>query len=190
MTARADLFTATDLARFCDVDAKTIHNWAAKAKIAHHRTGGRHLRFRRVDVVDFLKRYEYPIPGALLSARPRVVAIDPDAASMAGIRRAIGRRFDLHAYADALCGFIALGNVDPDALVIDDAPFGVGGLGALDCVSRVRAMPTTRHVRIVVVTTRPERADAALRAGANEIVPKPEWSRLRESLERILGATG
>ncbi|MGB5413913.1 MAG: helix-turn-helix domain-containing protein, partial [Polyangiales bacterium] len=39
-----DLFTASQIARFCPVDLKTIHNWADRGRIAHFRTPGRHLR--------------------------------------------------------------------------------------------------------------------------------------------------
>ena len=42
-----DLFTASQIARFCQVDLKTIHNWADRGQIQHFRTPGRHLRFRR-----------------------------------------------------------------------------------------------------------------------------------------------
>ena len=59
------LFTSSDVARFCEGDLKSIHNWANKGEIRHFRTPGRHLRFRRVDVIDFLRRYGYPIPAVL-----------------------------------------------------------------------------------------------------------------------------
>ncbi|HEX2675074.1 MAG TPA: helix-turn-helix domain-containing protein, partial [Polyangiales bacterium] len=56
-----ELFTASEVARFCQVDLKTIHNWADRGEIRHFRTPGRHLRFRRVDVLDFLRKYGYPV---------------------------------------------------------------------------------------------------------------------------------
>jgi excisionase family DNA binding protein len=47
------VYTAQALADFCEVDLKTVHHWADRGKVAHHRTEGRHLRFRRNDVVRF-----------------------------------------------------------------------------------------------------------------------------------------
>jgi hypothetical protein len=38
-----DLFTAPEVARFCKVDLKTIHNWVDRQQIEHFRTPGRHL---------------------------------------------------------------------------------------------------------------------------------------------------
>ena len=39
-----ELFTASEVAKFCQVDLKTIHNWADRGEIRHFRTPGRHLR--------------------------------------------------------------------------------------------------------------------------------------------------
>lgn len=61
------LFTAAQLAGFCQVDLKTIHNWVDRGKIAHFRTPGRHLRFRRADVLQFLQTTGYPIPEEIVA---------------------------------------------------------------------------------------------------------------------------
>lgn len=56
MTERQFL-TATDLARLCEVDLKTIHNWCEREgalALPHFRTPGRHLRFRREEIDAWL----------------------------------------------------------------------------------------------------------------------------------------
>lgn len=70
------IYTAQDVARFCEVDLKTIHHWADAGKIPHHRTEGRHLRFRRNHVVSFLRRHDYPLPVELTSVRPLVFVVE------------------------------------------------------------------------------------------------------------------
>src|SRR5882724_11276198 len=99
-TRGAELFTASQLARFCQVDLKTIHNWADKGEIRHFRTPGRHLRFRRLDVLDFLRKYGYPIPEVLRMGKPKVVIIDEDPQVLAALRRTLARRFDLTTFQD------------------------------------------------------------------------------------------
>jgi excisionase family DNA binding protein len=59
------LLKTSDLARLCQVDVKTIHNWCEADKLPHMRTPGRHLRFRAEDVVAFLQKYGYPVPREL-----------------------------------------------------------------------------------------------------------------------------
>lgn len=62
---------ATQMAEWCDVDLKTIHNWANKGQLPHFRTPGRHLRFKAEDARAFLAKYGYPIPAELAEATPK-----------------------------------------------------------------------------------------------------------------------
>src|ERR1700760_3931855 len=112
-TPHPEPFTASDVARFCQVDLKTIHNWADKCEIRHFRTPGRHLRFRRLDVLDFLRKYGYPIPEELSAGKPRVVAVDDDPNVLAGIRRALSRRFEVTTFQDPFDALVAVGNLQP-----------------------------------------------------------------------------
>lgn len=56
---------ATQMAKWCGVDLKTIHNWVNKGQIPHFRTPGRHLRFTVESARAFLAKYGYPIPAEL-----------------------------------------------------------------------------------------------------------------------------
>jgi hypothetical protein len=64
--ARKELYTASELARMCEVDLKTIHNWSDRGLVDFFRTPGGHLRFKRVDVIGFLEQYHFPVPPAIL----------------------------------------------------------------------------------------------------------------------------
>lgn len=55
------------------VDLKTIHNWVTQGHIRGSRTKGRHLRFERNRVVQFMREYGYTLPTYLGTARPRVL---------------------------------------------------------------------------------------------------------------------
>jgi excisionase family DNA binding protein len=68
--ARANLMTASDVAVFCEVDLKTIHNWADRGHIHCFRTPGRHLRFKPEDVATFMQRQGYDVPKALRAYLP------------------------------------------------------------------------------------------------------------------------
>ena len=180
---RATLLTANDVARLCHVDLKTIHNWAGKQKIIHHRTPGRHLRFRRLDVVDFLHAYDYPVPASLVVARPRVCIVDSDAHALAAARRVLARKFEVVSFADPMEALVWLATLEADVVVLDDLPW----LQAAACIQRLRGIELTRHLRFVVFSARAERRDAAMRAGASAFVSKDEPPRLREALERVCG---
>lgn len=156
------LLTATQVARMCGVDIKTIHNWVAKGRIRGHRTGGRHLRFWPLDVVDFLRAWELGIPETLRAARLRVLVLDGDPAALAACKRALARRFEVSTADDVVDAIVAAATLRPDVLVVGDAsPLGLDHL-----VRRLGSIETTRHVRVV---------------------PRGDVAKLRESLERIQG---
>jgi excisionase family DNA binding protein len=68
MPDKPSLFTAAQLAKFCAVDQKTIHNWVDKGSIEAFRTPGRHLRFKAAAVEAFLKKFGYDVPVEVAGA--------------------------------------------------------------------------------------------------------------------------
>lgn len=179
-----ELFTASDLARFCQVDLKTIHNWSEKGEIPHFRTPGRHLRFRRLDVLDFLRKYGYSIPEALRTSKPRLIVIDTDAGVLQGIKRALSKRFEISAFHDPYDALLALSALQPEGLILD---LELPAFDGLRLLSRLRALDATAHIRTVVFTKRPDVREKALAAGASDVVSKEDLAGLRESLELMMG---
>ncbi len=183
-TQQPELFTASDVARFCQVDLKTIHNWADKGEIRHFRTPGRHLRFRRLDVLDFLRKYGYPIPEMLRMGKPKVVIIDDDPTTLANLRRALSRRFELTTFQDPFDALVAVGNIQPDALILD---VKMPGLDGIRCIERLRSIDATAHIRCLVYSAHEEVKKNATEAGAYDFIKKGELPELRDSLERLMG---
>jgi len=179
-----ELFTASDVARFCQVDLKTIHNWADKGEIRHFRTPGRHLRFRRLDVLDFLRKYGYPIPEVLRMGKPKVVAVDDDPNVLAALRRVLSRRFDLTVFQDPFDALVTVGSVQPDAIILDIKMPGLDGIRLLE---RLKSIESTGHIRAVVYSSHEDLRKPALEAGAYDFILKGEVSELRDSLERLMG---
>lgn len=179
-----ELFTASDVARFCQVDLKTIHNWADRGEIRHFRTPGRHLRFRRVDVLDFLRKYGYPVPEVLMQGKPRVLLVDTDAISTQNVKRALGKRFEITSYEDPIDALIAIGSEIPDVVIIDAKANEVDGQHML---RRLKALESTRHVRVVVYSQNEEIKKPVLELGASAFVAKPDANKLRETLEQLMG---
>jgi excisionase family DNA binding protein len=179
-----ELFTASDLARFCQVDLKTIHNWSEKGEIPHFRTPGRHLRFRRLDVLDFLRKYGYSIPEALRTSKPRLVVIENDATALQALKRALSKRFEISSFQDPYDALIALSTLQPEGLIIDLEFPGFDGLRLL---ARMRALDSTAHIRTIVFTKKTDVREKAIAAGASDVIAKDDVAGLRESLEQMMG---
>jgi excisionase family DNA binding protein len=179
-----ELFTASEVAKFCQVDLKTIHNWADRGEIRHFRTPGRHLRFRRVDVLDFLRRYGYPVPDVLKQGRTRVHVLDEDAATLESLDRSLAARFEVRTFSEPVDALIAIGSDTPDVVVLDVAGARLDGLAT---IARLRALDGTQHVRIVAYSSRADRRQQSLDAGAAAFVQKPDVSKLIESIDSLAG---
>lgn len=178
-----EILTAADVARFCDVDLNTIHKWAERGEVRYFKTPGRHLRFRRVDVLDFLRKYGYPIPETLVAGKPLIIVID-DAASLGSVKRKLSMRFEVSTFQDPLDALITVGNEMPDGVVLDLA---LPAFDGLRCLARLKQLPTTRHIRTVVFSADEERKRKALDAGASAFVTKPDVARLKATLEALMG---
>jgi excisionase family DNA binding protein len=185
-TQAKELFTASEVARFCQVDLKTIHNWADRGEVRHFRTPGRHLRFRRVDVLDFLRKYGYPIPEILRQGRPTVHVIEEDAQQLENLKKALATRFDVTGFGDPVDALIAVGSETPDVVVID-----VGGtkIDGLSCIARLKASDATRHVRLVVYSGREDKKARSLEAGASAFVSRPDLQKLADTIHALMGGT-
>ena len=179
-----ELFTASDVARFCQVDLKTIHNWAEKGEIPHFRTPGRHLRFRRLDVLDFLRKYGYAIPEVLRQTKPRIVLIDGDAATTAALKRALGKRFEVASFQDPLDALVSLANLQPDALLVD---LDIQGFDGVHFLERLRSLEATSHIRNLVFTRKTELGNRAVDSGAVDVLDKSDLAHVRVALERLTG---
>ena len=143
--AAGSLYTAQDVATFCEVDLKTIHHWVAAGKIVHHRTEGRHLRFRRNDVVRFLRAHHYPLHATLTTAEPRVFLAFDGAEESA---RKLAARFEVHTFGSAVLALAHLTQGAADAVVLSAAdPTWVAG----PALAALRSDPRTAWSIFVLV---------------------------------------
>ena len=179
-----DLFTASQIARFCQVDLKTIHNWADRDQIPHFRTPGRHLRFRRPHVLDFLRKYGYPIPDELDAERPRVALLIETAGSKRDIVAELKKAFDVVDYPDPVTGLLQIGEQPPDAIVLAAK---VGNLSGAEIIAALKRGSHTEHVRAVLLADGGSEKEAALRAGASAHVSGSDLRGLRDTLEALMG---
>jgi len=179
--ARPLFYTAQDLAHFCEVDLKTVHHWADRNAIAHHRTSGRHLRFRRNDVVRFLRLYGYCVPSSVQRARCLVAFALPSDE----IAKKLTSRFDLARFDSAMSALACLFEHEPDAIVVslaDDTFAGARSVAAL------KADPKTAWVLVAAIGDG-DALEAARAAGAEIALATDDVARLGAELSRAL-ATG
>lgn len=122
-----DLFTAPQVAKICSTDLKTIHNWVNRNEIKSFRTPGRHLRFRRQDVLEFLQRFGYPIPEGFAADQNRIVIMDTDEESGKSLKKTLAKEFEVALFSNHVDALLDIGQQKPN-LVLVNADSDSGGL--------------------------------------------------------------
>ena len=178
------LFTASQVARFCQVDLKTIHNWADRGRIPHFRTPGRHLRFRRPHVLDFLRKYGYPIPEELYAGRPRVALLVDAPDSKDAVVHALSGTFEVVDYRGAVDGLLGIGEQPPDAVVLGAK---VGQISGVEIIGALKRSDSTQHIRAVLFSVGDLDKQEALEAGASAHVNASDVRGLKDTLETLMG---
>jgi excisionase family DNA binding protein len=185
---KQNVYSAQALADFCEVDLKTVHHWADRGRVPHFRTDGRHLRFRRNDVVRFLRAHGYPLPDALVRARPTVaLALSPAAVeggplSLDELAKRLGSRFSVRRFASAVNAVAHLVAEAPDAVVLTQAD---ATLGFLSAIAALKADPASSWVVLAVLVDR-DVAEEARAAGADIVLAPREAAKLPGELARAL----
>ena len=179
-----NLFTASQVARFCQVDLKTIHNWADRGEIDHFRTPGRHLRFRQPDVLDFLRRYGYPIPQELGIDKPSVAVLVTDLQTGAIVEAQLTDRFKVSTFTEPTAAMIHVGAAQPDAIVVGDV---LGGEQIAGLIATLKATKATQRIRAVLFSNNDAHKADALQAGASAFVNATDLHGLKDTLEALMG---
>lgn len=171
-------YAAPDVARFCAIDLKTVHAWARRGSLPHERSAGGQLRFRRTDLVAFLKARGFPLPKAFAREKPLVLGVGalPDT-----LQTELQASTEFSHEESPVRALLELHVRLPDALV----------LGATLGFSRallVREL-TTAEPRLVVACTAAEEAEAlAFRdAGAAVVGLDGERDTFMAALREVLG---
>jgi excisionase family DNA binding protein len=178
-----DLFTAPQVAKICSTDLKTIHNWVNRGEIKSFRTPGRHLRFRRQDILDFLDRFGYPIPEGFSPTMRRVVVIDDNDASLRSLKRLLNREFEVEVFSDHVDALLAIGQQNPNLVLVSFD--GADLSGTAHVVGRLSAKKGACPV--AVYSGNASREKDARGAGAAEFIPTSDGKEIRKRVYSILG---
>ncbi|MBI3563812.1 MAG: excisionase family DNA-binding protein, partial [Elusimicrobia bacterium] len=73
---RAQVYSTFEVARLCGVFHTTVLHWIRKGKLRAYATPGGHHRITRSALVEFMERYEFPVPRGWEPSPTRVLIVD------------------------------------------------------------------------------------------------------------------
>jgi len=135
-------------------------------------------------VLDFLRKYGYPIPEELEAERPRVALLVNGNQTKQRILASLRSAFDVVDYPEPLEGLLRIGKQPPDAVVLAAK---LGHLSGAEIIEALKRGSNTQHVRAVLLANDEAERQAALEAGASAHVRESDLTGLRDTLEALMG---
>lgn len=165
------------------MDLKTIHNWVDRDQIKHFRTPGRHLRFKRSDIYDFLKKFDYPVPAELMPRKTAIFVLADEPSVSQAVSKQMGAAEAVKVFDDVLELMMNVGETAPEALVIDAEALDV----ELSRVHRVLVgSQKTRGCKVIVIFDDSRPVAPSDRTLAHAWVPRNSVRELRSALDTVL----
>jgi len=187
-----EVLTTYEVGRFCNVDLSTVANWINDGRLPAYRTPGGHRRIKKNDLLEFLKKYDMPIPRELSKSEQRVLIVDDEQMVVEVIVKSL-KKMGLAVRVDtANDGFEAGQKVMaflPDLVILDLMLPGIDGFKVCESIKNNRE---TKHIKILAVTGHNQNSvrEKIFSCGANGYLTKPlDVVELQNSVTRLLGLT-
>jgi len=183
-------FTTHEVANFCKVTMLAVVKWIKQGKLAAYKTPGGHRRVLQRDLMQFLKKYELPMPTELESlGKKRVLIVDDDEAVFYAVQRALEKIVPKPEIKTATNGFEAgqmVENFFPDLVILD---LRLPGIDGFHVCSMIKSTDRIRDIKVIAMTGyhSPENQKKAMEAGADDYLTKPfQVSELNDKVSKIL----
>jgi len=157
------LLRLSQLARFWEVNARTLMTWIEQGRLAAIRSPGNHYRVRVADVRAFCEREGRPVPPFVAPAQRRVVT------AVAALRNTKLPGVVVEAHGDPYGAIVASAHETTALLVL---PASAAHFDTAAAVAALRRVRSASSMAIVVVGAPPARASALLAAGATRVLPR------------------
>lgn len=182
-------FTTFEVARLCGSFHTTVINWVKKGQLKARVTPGGHRRIPLSSLLEFMKRYEMPIPEDLATTRKRVLVVDDDPVFQRAAVRVIERlpfKPEVEVCGDGLEALVHIGRRPPDLLVTD---LYMPAMDGFQVCRVLKSVANTRQIKIIAMTGKTLGADkkAFIRRYSDAFLKKPfDADALAEAATRLL----
>jgi excisionase family DNA binding protein len=170
-----EIFTTFEVAKMCNVDITTVINWVNTGKLTAYKTPGGHRRIRRNDFVDFLKKFDLPVPRGLAKAVPIILIVEDEPQIRALMKKIIQTKYsdaEIHETDDGFAAGKLLAETSPNLVILDLKLKGIDGFQVCRLIRDDRRL---KHTKILAVTGYHSQAvkQQILKMGANGYLQKP-----------------
>jgi excisionase family DNA binding protein len=165
--------TTGDIAKYCDVNLRTVIRWIDKGSLKGYKLPGRGNNKVTVEnFVDFLKENKMPIPTEFLPNNKTTLIVDDDENMASAIKRVLKRNgFECSTATNGFLAGSKLMQYKPTLMTLD---LSMPGLNGFELLKHLRAENQFNDLKILVISAlKQDRLDEALALGANAVLSKP-----------------
>jgi excisionase family DNA binding protein len=183
--------TTGQIAKYCHVTHRGVLKWVASGKLKAYRTPGQHSRVKVEDFLDFLKKYDMPVPAELQQepVLKKILIVDDDQGIVHSLRRILMME-NKYIIEEAFDGFKAgqkFMTFKPDLIILD---IHMPGLDGFQVYANIRNDPNNKDTKVLIISgVNDEKEIKRIEGlGADGFLPKPFRNEvLKESIRKALG---
>lgn len=184
-------FTTGEIAKFCDVNLRTVIRWIDKGELEGFKLPGRgNNRVTEKAFLEFMRKYNMPIPEELKQTAElnsgRILIVDDEeklAKSILRVLRGAGYETSL-----ALDGFRAGSKLMKEKPALMTLDLSMPGIDGFEVIEFVRQSPEISSIKILVISALDEeQLQRAVDLGADAYLQKPFVnSELLAEVEKLI----
>ena len=181
MAEESRLLSTGDVCRIFEVNRVTVADWVNSGRLPAIKTLGGHSRFRREDILGFLKTNLLPVPRELQPECPLILVVDDEPSILKSLPRRILARYPAARVDTADNGVDALlkiGREIPGLVILD---LLMPRMDGIEVIHRLKSEPMYAGIRILAISGYVKDEKAVLKAGAAAFFQK--GSNLKELID-------
>ncbi len=165
--------TTGEIAKYCDVNLRTVIRWINKGSLKAYKLPGRgNNRVKIDDFLLFLAQNSMPVPKDLVPTKRSVLIVDDEPAYAKAIKRVLSKAgFECAMASGGFQAGLMLNANQPTVMTLDLSMPGVDGYEVLTFARQQESIDQTK---IVVISALDEKSlQKALDLGADAVISKP-----------------
>ncbi len=194
MIKQRDPLTTGEVAEYCHVTHRAVLKWIVSGKLRAYRTPGKHSRVEVKDFIDFLAKYNMPVPEhfRLNGQKKKILIVDDDEEMVNTLKRILkgDEHFEVEGAYDGFDAGRKFSDFRPDLVTLDIKMPGVDGY---QVCSYIRKDLVNKDVKILVVSGVLDDAEAKkiMALGADDYLGKPfDLEVFQAKITKLLGMEG
>ncbi|MDP8216033.1 MAG: response regulator [Candidatus Kaelpia imicola] len=183
-----EVFSTYQAARVCNAHHTTVINWVKEGILKAYTTPGGHRRVKKEDLIEFMQRYEIPIPDLMHRKFKQILVVDDDPEALEEYKDALsGSGFELGFAAGGFEAGMKMYRQRPNLILLDFKMPGLDGFQVCDILHRDEE---TQGIPIIAVTVLSSKAEIERikDCGVKGYFSKPiDMDRLIKTIKDVLG---